>query len=102
VLRASNFVVFARDEATGAIVGFITAITDGILMAYIPLLEVLPVYQRQGIGSGLVRRMLARPGDIYMIDLLCDPDVQPFYARCGMHPSTGMCIRNYERQRGDV
>jgi hypothetical protein len=35
-----------------------------------------------------------------MIDLLCDPDVQPFYGRLGMRPATGMLIRNYDRQSG--
>jgi hypothetical protein len=35
---------------------------------------------------------------LYMIDLLCDPDVQPFSMRMGMRPATGMLIRNYDRQ----
>ena len=32
--------------------------------------------------------------------LLCDPDVQPFYARLGLRPASGMLLRNYERQSG--
>jgi hypothetical protein len=35
-----------------------------------------------------------------MIDLICDADVQPFYARLGMQPYTGMILRNYDRQSG--
>jgi len=27
------------------------------------------------------------------VDVMFDPDVQPFYARLGMLPSTGMMIR---------
>jgi len=27
------------------------------------------------------------------VDVMCDPDVQPFYARLGMLPSTGMVMR---------
>lgn len=34
-----------------------------------------------------------------MINLMCNPDVQPCYERLGMRPSTGMIIRNYGRQR---
>ena len=100
LLRNSDAVVLAVDTATGQVAGFITAITDGVLAAYIPVLEVLPAYQRQGIGQTLVRRMLERLQDLYMIDLLCDADVQPFYAQFGMHPAVGMCARNFARQSG--
>src|SRR5947209_3134906 len=90
----------AVNAATGQVVGFITAISDGVLSAYIPLLEVLPAYQGQGIGSELARRLLAQLRDLYMVDLLCDPEVQPFYARLGLRPATGMLLRNYDRQAG--
>jgi ribosomal protein S18 acetylase RimI-like enzyme len=100
ILQGSAAVVLARDEGSGAVVGFITAISDGVSCAYIPHLEVLPAYQGRGIGSELVGRMLERLRELYMIDLLCDPDVQPFYARLGMRPAAGMLIRNYDRQSG--
>jgi ribosomal protein S18 acetylase RimI-like enzyme len=100
ILNGSDAIVLARDDATGAVVGFITAISDGVSCAYIPHLEVLPDYQGRGIGSELARRMLEKLSRLYMIDLLCDPDVQPFYARLGMRPATGMLIRNYDRQSG--
>ena len=100
ILAGSYAMLLARDDATGQVVGFITAISDGVSCAYIPRLEVLPAYQRSGIGSELVRRMLERLHDIYMIDLICDTDVQPFYARLGMQPYTGMILRNYDRQSG--
>ncbi len=100
LLRNSGAVVLAVDTATGQVVGFITAITDNVLAAYIPFLEVLPAYQHQGIGLTLVRRMLARLQDLYMIDLLCDADIQPFYEQLGMFRAVGMCARNYARQSG--
>lgn len=100
ILEGSDAVMLARDETSGAVVGFITAISDGVLCAYIPHLEVLPEYQGRGIGSELLRRMLERLRTLYMIDLLCDPDVQPFYERLGMRRATGMLIRNYDRQSG--
>ena len=68
--------------------------------AYIPLLEVLPAYQGQGIGSELVRRALQGIGDLYAVDLMCDPDLQPFYASLGMRPAAGMMVRRYECQSG--
>ncbi len=100
LLGHSDEIVLAVDDEGGRVVGFITAHTDEILTAYIPLLEVLPSYQGQGIGSELVRRMLARLGHLYAIDLMCDREVQPFYERLGMRPAAGMMIRNYEKQSG--
>lgn len=100
LLQKSDFVVLAIDDETDRVIGFITAISDNVLSAYIPLLEVLPEYQGQGIGSELVKRMLEQLKDFYMIDLLCDADLQPFYEELGMEKATGMRIRNYEKQAG--
>ncbi len=100
LLEKSDVCLLAIDETTTMVVGFITAITDHVLSAYIPLLEVLPSYQEQGIGTELVRRMLEKLNSIYMVDLLCDPDLQPFYARAGMQPASGMLLRNYRQQSG--
>ncbi|MDQ3720386.1 MAG: GNAT family N-acetyltransferase [Actinomycetota bacterium] len=59
MLRRSDQVVIARDTQVDSVVGFATALTDGLISAYITLLEVKPGYQRRGIGSELVRRMLS-------------------------------------------
>ena len=98
ILRGSQYLVLARQDDTGRVVGFITAISDGVLSAYVPLLEVLPDHQGQGIGSELTRRMLAQLEHLYMVDLLCDPSIQPFYERFTMRKATGMMVRNYARQ----
>jgi ribosomal protein S18 acetylase RimI-like enzyme len=100
ILKGSDAVELALDDETGRVVGFVTAVSDGVLCAYIPLLEVLPDYQDRGIGGELMRRMLHRLGEMYMIDLLCDEELQPFYERVGMQPAFGMVVRNYERQSG--
>jgi ribosomal protein S18 acetylase RimI-like enzyme len=100
LLRNSDHILLAFDEETEKVVGFITAISDGILSAYIPFLEVLPEYQGQGIGQELTKRILKKLQGLYMIDLLCDIDIQPFYKKFGMKTATGMIIRNYERQSG--
>jgi ribosomal protein S18 acetylase RimI-like enzyme len=100
LLRNSDHVVLALDEETGNAVGFITAISDGVLSAYIPLLEVLPAYRGKGIGQELIRRMLAKLSGLYMVDLICDPEAQPLYERLGMKKATGMMLRNYENQIG--
>jgi GNAT superfamily N-acetyltransferase len=68
------------------VAGFVTAVTDGVLAAYIPLLEVRPEWRGQGIGTELMRRILDRLSGLYMIDLVCDPGLLPFYARLGLQP----------------
>ena len=102
LLQNSAEVVLALDQEADQVVGFVSAITDGVLTAYIPLLEVLPEYQKRGIGRELMRRMLTRLDKFYMVDLLCDAPLQPFYESVGMQPATGMLKRNYERQSGAV
>lgn len=99
VLRGSEAVVLALDEtippgSPGRVIGFVTAIGDGVLAASIPLLEVLPTWQGQGIGTELVRRVLALLGSRYMVDLVCDEDRIPFYERLGFVPYRAMIRRD--------
>jgi ribosomal protein S18 acetylase RimI-like enzyme len=100
ILKDSDHIVLAIDEETGQVVGFVTAISDGILSAYIPLLEVLPAYRRRGIGTELMRRMMGRLRDLYMIDLITGPELEHFYRRFGMGAAFGMIVRNFARQSG--
>ena len=65
------------------VVGFVTAISDGVLSAFIPLLEVSPGYRGQGVGNELIRRLLAQLDRFYMVDLSCDAGLEPFYDALG-------------------
>ncbi|MAU12172.1 MAG: GNAT family N-acetyltransferase [Anaerolineaceae bacterium] len=98
MLQGSYHVWLALDGER--VVGFVSAISDGVLSAFIPTIEVLPDYQGQGIGSELMRRMLGSLSSLYSIDVICDEDVQPFYERLGMRPYSGMTHRNYDNQSG--
>jgi ribosomal protein S18 acetylase RimI-like enzyme len=94
LLHGSDHVVLARDADNGRVVGFVTAVGDGVLSAFIPLLEVLPAFQGRGIGSELVRRMIALLDGTYMVDLCCDEELAPFYERFGMQRLVGMGLRD--------
>jgi ribosomal protein S18 acetylase RimI-like enzyme len=100
LLQQAYRVVLAVDDQTNRVVGFVNAISDGVLSASIPLLEVLPEYQMQGIGDELMKRMLRMLDNLYMIDLTCDRRLQPFYGQFGMFKATGMMIRNFAHQAG--
>ena len=99
LLQSSYRVVLAHDGEW--VVGFATAISDGVLSAYVPLLEVLPAYQGRGLGSEIMRRLLAELGDLYMVDVMCDDEVAPFYERLGLQRAGGVIRRNYTRQSGE-
>ncbi|MBK7143298.1 MAG: GNAT family N-acetyltransferase [bacterium] len=100
ILQQSDYVVLAIDDETNQVVGFVTAISDKILSAYIPLLEVLPEYQFRGIGRELMERMLTQLDGLYMIDLTCDPNLQKGYRQLGFQKMTAMMIRNFDCQSG--
>ncbi|MFI6811951.1 GNAT family N-acetyltransferase [Nonomuraea sp. NPDC050328] len=99
VLRGSYYAVVAM-EGDGRAVGFINMISDGVLTAFIPWLEVLPEHQGQGIGRELVNRALKAAESFYSVDLLCDPQLQPYYEKLGMRPVPGMGLRNWSALRG--
>jgi ribosomal protein S18 acetylase RimI-like enzyme len=93
LLRHATHVVLATEDTM--VVGFVNALSDGVLSAYIPLLEVIPSHRGRGIGSELVRRLLLQIGPIYMVDVMCDDDVVPFYERLGFTRAGGVVRRNY-------
>jgi GNAT superfamily N-acetyltransferase len=95
-LRGSFAVELALDG--DQVVGYITAISDGVSAAFIPHLEVLPAYKGKGIGTELVKRIVDRLSHLYVIDLICDEDVVPFYDRLGFRRYGGMVKRNYAHQ----
>ncbi|MEE8577103.1 MAG: GNAT family N-acetyltransferase [candidate division Zixibacteria bacterium] len=100
ILKQSYMIELAIDSETEEIVGFVNAISDGILAAYLPLLEVLPAYQKRGIGRELIERILSRLDGLYMIDLTCDADLQSMYQKLGFQEMTAMMIRNFDHQSG--
>jgi GNAT superfamily N-acetyltransferase len=84
----------AGDAATGRVVGFVNMISDGVLTAFVPWLEVLPAYQGQGVGTELMRRILEGTEHLYSVDLVCDADLIPYYERLGWTGWTSAIIRH--------
>lgn len=77
----------------GVVVGYINAISDGVLNAFIPWLEVHPDHQDEGIGTELVRRIVAQLDGMYAIDLCCDLDLLPYYEKLGFTTFGGAGLR---------
>ena len=80
-LRASHSLVTAWDGTRLAGLG--NAISDGHLVVYYPHLLVLPEYQGRGIGSELMRRLMARYKGFHQHMLVADGRALDFYRKCG-------------------
>jgi len=63
-LEHSLFLISARDEE-GKLIGFLRAVGDGYSIVYIQDIIVLPEYQRQGIGTQLLRQTLEHFNEVY-------------------------------------
>lgn len=98
ILKGSAFVVLALEG--GRVIGFVSAISDGVLSAYISLLEVLAERQGRGVGRELMQRMNALLEGLYMIDVLCDDEVLSFYEKLGFQAAGGAMVRRYDQQSG--
>lgn len=94
VLRGSYRSVVAIDDEDDLVVGFVNMISDGVLTAFIPWLEVLPEYQGQGIGGELMHRILDGTKRFYSVDLVCDAALVPYYARFGMRGASSALLRH--------
>ena len=66
-LSHSLAIYLARDGEE--IVGLVRLIGDGFSSVFVQDLIVLPTYQRQGIGSALMKQALADYKDVYQVQL---------------------------------
>lgn len=81
------------------VVGYVNAISDGVLNAFIPWLEVHVDHQGRGLGTELMRRIVEQLDGMYAIDVCCDEDVLPFYAKQGFWTFSGAGLRNPDALR---
>jgi GNAT superfamily N-acetyltransferase len=80
VREASRVVALYHD---GALVGFARAVSDGVAVAYLADVYVLPGYRGQGLGEELVREIVER-GELANVRwLLHTRDAHALYAKVG-------------------
>jgi GNAT superfamily N-acetyltransferase len=80
VREASRVVGLYHD---GALVGFARAVSDGVAVAYLADVYVLPGYRGQGLGEELVREIVER-GELANVRwLLHTRDAHALYAKVG-------------------
>jgi len=80
-LGASHSLITAWHSSK--LVGLGNAISDGYLVVYYPHLLILPEYQGRGIGTELMRRLMARYEGFHQHMLVADGRAVEFYRKCG-------------------
>ena len=85
MFRSSFAAVSAKDTATGKLVGFFRAISDGVGDAFLLDLLVHPSCRRRGIGEALVRLLSGFLAEKGISWILCVgiPGTEKFYEKCG-------------------
>lgn len=74
------------------LVGIIRAVGDGASIVFIQDILVLPEYQRQGIGTALLKAILEKYSHVYQTELMTDNTEKTigFYRSLGFTPA-GEC-----------
>jgi len=93
LLNGSDLIITARENDT--FVGFLTAISNGAMNAFITLVEVLETHQCKGIGKQLIKLAISHFKGYYDIVLITDPDKRAFYKKLGFNEICGMHIRDF-------
>jgi GNAT superfamily N-acetyltransferase len=94
LLLNSTFVVSAWDGAR--LVGLARVISDRAYVSTLQQVGVHPDYQRQGLGSELVRRCVERFRNTHFILTTDNPTNATFYARFGFRPAPNAMFRPHD------
>ena len=72
--------------ADDKLVGILRAVGDGASVVFLQDLIILPEFQRQGIGSQLMRRVMEKYADVYQLQLLTEASEKniAFYEYLGL------------------
>ena len=80
--------ILGAHDDNNKLVGIIRAVGDGFSVLFIQDILVLPEYQRKGIGTKLLKSMLALYPEVYQTQLVTDKTEKTveFYKSCGFLP----------------
>ena len=81
------------------LVGVVRVVGDGISIVFVQDILVLPKYQRQGVGSALMRAVLEKYASVYQVELLTDSTEKSkaFYSSVGLVPVSKLGCSAYIR-----
>lgn len=91
-------VVGAYQQSTGAMVGFARAVSDGVGLAYLADVYVLPDARGQGLGKELVATMIDRGLGAGFRWMLHTADAHGLYEAFGFHPGDATYLERPRRE----
>ncbi|MFE9689276.1 GNAT family N-acetyltransferase [Micromonospora sp. NPDC005806] len=91
MLAASGLVFALVHRASGRLVGFARVITDDVYLAVLLDVIVAPDSRGCGLGAMLLDAIVGHPrlATVRSIELVCQPDLMPFYRRWGFTEQVG-------------
>jgi aralkylamine N-acetyltransferase len=94
-----SFAFVAAVAPDGSWIGMGRLISDGVSDAYLQDIVVLPAWEGNGIGSAIVKELLAicREKGIDWIGTIAGPETEYFYRRFGLSRMSGYTPMRYER-----
>lgn len=84
------------------LIGIIRVVGDGFSVVFIQDLLVFPEYQRQGIGTALLKKIMEEYNDVYQLHLLTDNTEKTvaFYKNLGFVMDTDIDCRTFSKYYG--
>jgi GNAT superfamily N-acetyltransferase len=80
------------------LVGFVRALSDGYLAAYVEDVMVHEDYRSSGVGEKIMSRLVEEIGDVVAnVSLFCEPPVARFYERSGFRRTSFVLMQLSER-----
>src|SRR2546426_7061913 len=94
MLAHTDFLFGICDEGTGRLAAFARVLTDRVFKAFIFDVIVSPEHRGKGLGSRLMRRILAHPDlrSVNQFELACLPELTEFYERFGFTTEVGRLL----------
>jgi GNAT superfamily N-acetyltransferase len=91
MLAASDLVLALVHRPSGRLVGFARVITDEVYLAVVLDVIVAAGSRGSGLGAMLMDAIVGHPrlAAVRSIELVCQPELMPFYRRCGFTEQVG-------------
>jgi GNAT superfamily N-acetyltransferase len=89
-IAASTVVIGSYDG--DAQIGFARAVSDGVAIAYLADVYVLPEFQGRGIGAEMIAALVTSEGRDRLLWMLRTADAHELYARFGFKPAGSLVM----------
>ena len=103
VVAGSDLVFGLCERASGGLVAFARALTDGVFKAVVFDVIVAETARGRGLGRELMEFIATHPdlARVAHLELYCRPELVPFYRKWGFVPNAAGCVLLRRSAAGD-